>query len=205
MFAHETYWLGVAVWLVGFFLYLYGAHWRRSFAAVRIGSAMCWIGFAATAYPVLYGHQVPPFRWPPSINLRHLTAEQIQNAIWIGWLLGFAILIASWVRLVPNYIGWIGFTIGMAATVASWTEDPRLLTAIPVVALLLVLLLIGSRSSGSKRSSRPGDYEAELLRLCYGDTRVASRLIKHELGRHPGFSRQAAAMAASTRLKHDRQ
>ena len=205
MLAHDVYWLGVAVWLVGFFLYLYGAHWRRSYTAARIGSAMCWIGFAATAYPVLYNHQVPPLSWPPSIDLHHLTVEQIQNAIWIGWILGFAILIASWVRLVPNYVGWVGFTIGMAAVIASWTEDPRELAAVVIAVLILVMLLFGSVISGSKRLSRPGDYEAELLRLCYGDTKLASRLIKHELERHPGFSRQAAAMAAVTRLKYDRR
>jgi hypothetical protein len=67
------------------------------------------------------------------------------------------------------------------------------------------VLLFASRSSGSKRATRPGDYQAELLRLSYGDTTVASRLIKHELKRHPTFSRQAAAMSAVTWLKHDRR
>jgi hypothetical protein len=59
----EPYWLGVAVWLLGFMLYLYGAHWRYSHTVARIGAVFCWIGFAATAYPCRYpGRMARRFR-----------------------------------------------------------------------------------------------------------------------------------------------
>jgi hypothetical protein len=137
--------------------------------------------------------------------MRNPTVEQIYAVIWIGWFTGFGILIASWVRIVPSHIGWVGFSVGMAATVASWTSDQREQAAVAVAGLVLVLLLLAVKTSGSKRATRPGDYQAELLRLCRGDTAVASRLIKYELKRNPSFSRQAAAMAAVTRLKHDQR
>lgn len=204
MHALEPYWFGVGVWLLGFVLHLYGAHWRYSYGIARLGAVLCWIGFAVTAIPLLKDHPIPAFDWPTEFDFRNPTTEQVYAVIWIAWFAGFGILVASWLRIVPGYIGWAGFTVGMSATVASWTEDRQLQAAIAIAAVLLIVLLLASKTSGSKRTTRPGDYEAELLRLCYGDTGVASRLIKHELKRHPGFSRQAAAMAAVTRLKHDR-
>lgn len=113
-------------------------------------------------------------------------------------------VVASWLRIVPSYIGWVGFTVAMTSTVASWVQDPLAQAAVGAVGVFLVLLLLIGKTSGSKRATLPGNYEAELLRLCYGDTAVASRLIKRELKRHPRFSRQAAAMAAVARLKRDR-
>jgi len=205
MYAFEPYWLGVPVWLLGFMLHLYGAHWGHSYMTARIGAVLCWIGFAATAFPLLKNYPIPPFDWPSSFDFRNPTSEQIHSVIWIAWFVGFGILAASWLRMVPGYIGWAGFTIGMAATVASWTEDQHVQAAIAIAALFLVFLALASKAFGSKRATQPGDYHAELLRLCYGDTAVASRLIKHELKRHPTFSQQRAAMAAVARLKQDRR
>jgi hypothetical protein len=201
----EPYWLGVTVWALGFFLHCYGAYWRYSYAAARAGAVLCWIGFAGTVYPLIQHLPLPPFEWPRTFDIRNPTPANIYTAIWIAWLTGFSVLILSWVRIVPGFIGWCGFTIGMAATVASWTDDRKIQASVAVAALVLVLFLLASKISGSKRATRPGDYQAELLRLCNGDTAVATRLIKYELKRNPDFSRQAAAMAAVTRLRHDRR
>jgi hypothetical protein len=79
-----------------------------------------------------------------------------------------------------------------------------------IVGLLANRLLRGSGSRGGKgirlfkRRSRPGDYVSELTALCYGDKSQADRLINHELSLKPHLSRNAAAMSAATRLKHDR-
>ena len=201
----EPFWLGVAVWLLGFMLHLYGAYWRYSYTVARIGAVFCWIGFAATAFPLLKDYPIQPLDWPSSFDIRNPTTAHIHAVIRVAWLVGFGVLIASWIRIVPSYIGWAGFTIGMAATVASWTEDQHQQAAIAIAALFLVIAVLASKRSGSKRATRPGDYQAELLRLCYGDTAMASRLIKYELKRHPTLSRQGTAMAAVARLKHDRR
>jgi len=58
--------------------------------------------------------------------------------------------------------------------------------------------------TGRQRSFRPWDQEAELLRLCHGDRKLAERLIAHELERAPSLSRAGAALAAATRLRHDK-
>ncbi len=81
-------------------------------------------------------------------------------------------------------------------------------------ALVLLLVKRRQRSAGKSRSLlsvfrsgrfRPWDHEAELVRLCHGDKALAERLIGHELERSPGMSRPGAALAATTRLRHDRQ
>ena len=52
---------------------------------------------------------------------------------------------------------------------------------------------------------RPWDHEAELVKLCHGDKAMAERLIRHEQERSPNMSRPGAALAAATRLRHDKQ
>lgn len=85
-----------------------------------------------------------------------------------------------------------------------------------VLGVLLVLWLLRRRprAVGKSRSLlralrarryRPWDHEAELVRLCHGDKTLAERLISHELERSPGMSRPGAALAAATRLRHDKQ
>lgn len=51
----------------------------------------------------------------------------------------------------------------------------------------------------------PGDYEAELVRLCKGNRKEAERLILEELERSPASSRQGAALALVTRMRHARE
>ena len=57
-----------------------------------------------------------------------------------------------------------------------------------------------------RRSSKdgPGDYEAELVRLCRGDRQRAEQLIRTELERSPELTRAGAALAVVTRIRHQR-
>ena len=50
----------------------------------------------------------------------------------------------------------------------------------------------------------PGDYEAELVRLCRGDRHRADQLLRAELERSPDLTRAGAALAVVTRLRHQR-
>jgi hypothetical protein len=50
----------------------------------------------------------------------------------------------------------------------------------------------------------PGDYEAELVRLCQGNRTKANALIDAEMQRAPTMSRQGAALALVTRIRHER-
>lgn len=95
------------------------------------------------------------------------------------------------------------------------------LTELVLIAGGVVLVIVGLRAlrrrtrapaSGKRpfwkprlgRDYRPWDQEAELVRLCHGDRELAERLIAHELERAPSLSRAGAALAAATRLRHDR-
>jgi hypothetical protein len=49
----------------------------------------------------------------------------------------------------------------------------------------------------------PGDYEAELVRICKGNRARAEQLIAEECEKSPGTSRQGAALAIVTRLRHE--
>ncbi len=53
-----------------------------------------------------------------------------------------------------------------------------------------------------RKPRRPGDYEAELVRLCNGDRARMEKLIAEECAKTPGASRQGAALAIVTRLRH---
>lgn len=57
----------------------------------------------------------------------------------------------------------------------------------------------------SRKFRSPGDYEAELVRLCKGNRKEAERLIMEELQRSPEMSRQGAALALVTRIRHERE
>lgn len=57
----------------------------------------------------------------------------------------------------------------------------------------------------ARKTFNPGDYEAELVRLCKGNQREADRLIAEEQKRSPALSRQGAALALVTRIRHERE
>jgi hypothetical protein len=40
--------------------------------------------------------------------------------IWIAWMAGVILVMASWTRAVPPEVGWFGFAIGTVAAVISW-------------------------------------------------------------------------------------
>jgi hypothetical protein len=56
-----------------------------------------------------------------------------------------------------------------------------------------------------RKTRSPGDYETELVRLCKGDRKKADEMILEELERSPSMSRQGAALAIVTRLRHELQ
>jgi len=200
----EIYWLGAAIWLVGFLVWLGATYWRPSVIATRLGSMLCWIGFVATIWPHLSTYDNSPFEWPTSVDPRSLTPEMIYSLVRVAWVFGFGLLIVSWFRIVRPNIGWAGFVIGMTAVVISWTDEPYVQVAALISGVLLILLLFGSARVNRNRAFRPGDYVAELTRLCHGNRAQVERLIDYELKRHPGFSRQGAAMAAVESLVRDR-
>lgn len=53
-----------------------------------------------------------------------------------------------------------------------------------------------------RKTRSPGDYEAELVRLCKGNRKKAEALILEALEQSPTMSRQGAAMTIVTRLRH---
>ena len=63
---------------------------------------------------------------------------------------------------------------------------------------------VSQKLNTPRKAPGPGDYEAELVRLCKGNRRKAERLILEQLERSPGMSRQGAALALVTRLRHER-
>jgi hypothetical protein len=50
------------------------------------------------------------------------TTQQLGWCLWIG---GTALIIASWVRLVPNSIGWIGFVLAVIGACVPKTPRRR--------------------------------------------------------------------------------
>ena len=58
------------------------------------------------------------------------------------------------------------------------------------------------RKKQIRKTRLPGDYEAELVRLCKGNRARAEKLIADECEKAPGMSRQGAALAIVTRLRH---
>lgn len=61
------------------------------------------------------------------------------------------------------------------------------------------------RNTNARKSRSPGDYEAELVRLCKGNRKLTDQLIAEQLEKSPGMSRQGAALAIVTRLRHQKK
>ena len=115
-------------------------------------------------------------------------------------------LVASWLRWLTPRIGWLGLATAMVGVIASWFGDENTRhTAIQLGTAIVsaMFVLLACRSDLLPREVEPGDYEAELAALC-GSRRRANRMINEERKRRPGLSRAGAAMAAVTRLRHDR-
>ena len=76
----------------------------------------------------------------------------------------------------------------------------RILSVLAIVLAVVWFVRDGLR----RRGDDPSDYEAELIRLCRGHRDKAERLIQEEMRRSPELSRVGAAMAAVTRIRHER-
>jgi hypothetical protein len=200
------YWAGVLLWLFGFVAYVPSACGRGRLVFSNMGIALCWLGFALTiiAHFVLDGrYRVPPLE-RPTLDASYWRSSSTQ--IWLLWIVGSALIVASWPRLVNARVGWLGLATAMLGVVASWPQDDA--TRHPVIAvgaaiLVTLLLVIAWREGVVRRRIAPGDYEAELIALC-GNAWRARRLIRDEMKRHPGLSRAGAALAVVTRLRHER-
>jgi hypothetical protein len=64
------------------------------------------------------------------------------------------------------------------------------------------MFVLRRRNSKMRKSRSPGDYEAELVRLCKGNRRLTDQLIAEQLVASPEMSRQGAALAVVTRMRH---
>lgn len=199
----EIYWGAAAIWLVGFLVWLGATYLRPSITALRLGSVLCWIGFAGTIWPHLAAYNNPPFEWPTSFDPRSLTPDVIYTLIRVGWALGFGLWAISWFRPAWHNVGWAGFVISMTAVAISWTKEPHGQVAALILGIFLVFLVFfGTRAKQHLATARI-DYAAKLVVLCHGNRAQAERLIAYESKRH-GLSRQAAARAAVESLVRDR-
>ncbi len=61
------------------------------------------------------------------------------------------------------------------------------------------------RSVLTRKTGLGVNVDADLLRACRGDRRMADRLVQHELDRQPALSRTAAALLALSRLRDDKR
>lgn len=126
---------------------------------------------------------------------------------------GVLTIVLKTVNRVSDRVGWAGIWGAVAGGVAIWAESPAVAgAALGVGAAAAAYLLVPrARRSGRRLVSairshtyEPWDQEAALLRLCHGDKAQAERLIEFERQRQPQLSRAGAALAAATRLRHDR-
>ncbi len=127
---------------------------------------------------------------------------------------GIVVVVLRTVNRVSDRTGWAGIWVAVAGGVAIWAESPTVAgVALGVGAVAAVFLLVprAHRSGRSlmrairSRTYEPWDHEAALLRLCHGDKAQMERLIEFELKHQPNLSRAGAALAAATRLRHDRE
>jgi hypothetical protein len=203
---NPIYWAGVLLWLFGFAIYVPAACGRGRLVFSSTGIALCWLGFALTviAYFVLDGrYRVPPLE-RPTLDASYWRSSSTQ--IWLLWIVGSALVAASWLRLVNPRIGWLGLATAMVGVLASWPPEDsprRAVIAVGAAILIALLLVIAWREGVVRRRIAPGDYEAELIALCGNRWRV-HRLLREEMKRQPGVSRAGAALAVVTRLRHER-
>lgn len=100
------YWSGIALWVIGFVLYL-AARERR--LVQNIGFALTVVGLVVTAIPYA---MVGPVDAPAALD-----PATVVGYVWIA---GFALVIASWFGWVSGRVGWAGLCIGLASVAYSW-------------------------------------------------------------------------------------
>ena len=148
--------------------------------------------------------RVPALGWP-TLDAAYWLSSSTQ--IWLLWIVGIALIVASWRRWLTRRAGWLGLAIALVGVLASsfTAEATRHAVIIVGVAILATLLAVAAwRGELARSRIEPGDYEAELAALCGGNRRRAERLIHDEMEQKPGVSRAGAALAVVTRLRHER-
>jgi hypothetical protein len=201
-----TFWSGVLLWLFGFAMYVPALCGRGDSVFSKTGTVLGWLGFAITLFAAfaLNDSTRLPSLATPTLDAAYWLRSSTQ--IWMLWLLGSALVVASGLRWFTARVGWLGLATAMVGVIASWfAGEAARHTAIQfgtaIVSALLILVVW--RGDLSPRAIEPGDYEAELIALC-GSRRRASRLIDEELQRRPALSRAGAALAVVTRVRHER-
>jgi hypothetical protein len=200
------YWSGVVLWLLGLAAYVPAVCGRGRLVLSRTGIVLCWLGFAITLlahFALNESYRLPPFETP---TLDPAYWRRSSTQIWILWILGSALVAAGWLRWFTARIGWLGLTTAMVGVIAAWfpaeaTRHATIQLGTAIVSALLIVMVW--RGDLFVRAIEPGDYEAELIKLC-NSRRRARRLIREEMARKPGLSKAGAALAAVTRLKHER-
>lgn len=138
----------------------------------------------------------------------------IERIAQIALAAGVVTVVLRIANRVSERAGWAGIWVAVAGGVAIWAESAAVAgTALGVGAAAALLLLVPRASRSGQRLLRairsrayePWDHEAALLRLCHGDKAQMERLIEFEQQREPQLSRAGAALAAATRLRHDRK
>lgn len=135
--------------------------------------------------------------------------EQLTLAGWLLFVVGMLALTLVWTGRIRQHYGRAGICALLTGAVVIITSPPWQLWLLVVGLVVAALQLRRARSrpplwSPTRRRHEPWDQEAELLRLCGGDRAVVERLIAHEIERNPSLSRAGAALAAATRLRHER-
>jgi hypothetical protein len=147
---------------------------------------------------------MPPFERPTLDAAYWLSAN---TQIWLLWIAGGALIVASWLRWLTRRAGWLGLATVILGALASSTPDEtarRALILAGAGVVLAMLIMTALRGELRPRRIAPGDYETELVALCGGNRRRAERLIRDEMKRQRGLSRAGAALAVVTRLRHER-
>ena len=200
------FWSGALLWLVGFAMYVPALGGRGDSVFSKTGATLGGLGFAIALFATfaLNDSDRLPSLGAPTLDAAYWLRSSTQ--IWMLWLLGGALVVASWLRWFSARVGSVGFATAMVGIVASWfsneaTRHTTIEFGAALVSALLILLVW--RSDLFPRATTPGDYEAELIALC-GSRRRASRLIDEELQRRPELSRAGAALAVVTRVRHER-
>jgi hypothetical protein len=128
-----VYWAGVILWLLGFATYAPACCGRGRLVLSQIGTVLCWLGFSITlfAYFMLDGRYRVPTLEPSTLESAYWLRSDTQ--IWLLWIAGSGLLVASWLRWLTARAGWLGLASAMLGVIASWPEEESTRSAIITV------------------------------------------------------------------------
>jgi hypothetical protein len=136
------YWAGVTVWLLGFATYLPAACGRSYLIVSKTGVVLCWLGFAVTLLASLAldaRYDAPPFE-RPTLAWDYWFSSSTQ--IWLLWIIGGALVIASWLRWFTPRVGWLGVAAAMVGVIASWFVDDASQQVVIEIGTAIVAVLL---------------------------------------------------------------